>query len=268
MRRNTLCALVCLLFIEAALGQQPKPQADSQGPDGIVIQLQPQVAGGRDDEINNLKAAVSQLQDRLNQLAPAPTEGECKSVWPMNAYWKDGLQIESQNDLFRVHVGGQLQFDSGWNAASRAVQFGPGGIGELQDGAVFRRARLQIDGTMYEHIEWVAQFDFANSVDNDTSPSGTPIGSPSFADVWVGANDLPLIGTLRLGWMKEPIAFERLTSSRWLNFMERPPGGDSLGLRSPGIMFLKESDNERVTLAAGFFHAQNDNFGFGIGDGQ
>jgi hypothetical protein len=75
MRRNTLCALVNVLLIGVALGQQPILEVDTRGPDGIAVQLQPQVAGGRDDEINNLKAAVSQLQDRLNQLAPAPTEG-------------------------------------------------------------------------------------------------------------------------------------------------------------------------------------------------
>jgi phosphate-selective porin OprO/OprP len=33
-------------------------------------------------------------------------------------------------------------------------------------------------------------------------------------------------------------------------------------------MFLNWTEDERLTWAAGFFHAQNDNFGFGIGDGQ
>src|SRR6202035_4968956 len=122
--------------------------------------------------------------------------------------------------------------------------------------------RIRLDGDMYQHIEWVAQFDFANSVENDTSSGGTPIGSPSFSDVWIGANDLPLVGTVRAGWMKEPIGFEHLTSSRWLNFMERTPGGDSLGLHSPGIMVLNCSSDQRVTWAAGFYHVQNDNFGF------
>jgi phosphate-selective porin OprO/OprP len=186
----------------------------------------------------------------------------------MTAKWKDGLEISTADEAFRVHVGGRLQFDYGWNVASEAVQFGPGGIGELQDGAVFRRARIRIDGTMYQHLEWVAEFDFANNVDNDTSSGGTPIGSPSFTNVWIGANDLPVVGTLRAGWMKEPISFEHLTSSRWLNFMERAPGADSLSLRSPGVMILDSGLDQRVTWAFGFYHAQNDNFGFGIGDGQ
>jgi phosphate-selective porin OprO/OprP len=263
-----------------------------------------QTARAQADDIQALKAQVSQLQDRLDQLAPqlqeridalphrpsvftlggswplqavpsspglpdeACTKPEGSAAWPLSASWKYGLQLESKDDAFRVHVGGMLQFDYGWNAASQTVQFGPGGTGEFADGAYFRRARLRVDGTMYQHFEWVAEFDFANDIENDTSTSTQTIGSPSFKDVWFGVNDLPYLGTLRVGWMLEPIGFEHLTSSRWYNFMERAPGGDSLGLRSPGVLVHNWSPNERLTWAFGFFHAQNDNFGFGVGDGE
>src|SRR5262249_54191934 len=137
---------------------------------------------------------IAELQERLNRLAPGdaltrketpstgpsvtpsavasreqfsppkseattPTTAESDGSWPLTASWKDGLQFKSRDEEFRVHVGGLMQFDAGWNAASEAVQFGPGGIGELQDGAVFRRARLRIDGTLYKHFEWVTEFD-------------------------------------------------------------------------------------------------------------
>ena len=69
----------------------------------------------------------------------------------MNAYWKDGLQIESKDEIFRVHVGGTLQVDSGWNAAPEAVETGPGGIGELQDGGLLRRARIRIPPSRRQH---------------------------------------------------------------------------------------------------------------------
>ena len=65
------------------------------------------------------------------------------------------------------------------------MQFGPGGIGELQDGATFRRARIRIDGTMYQYFEWVAEYDFANSVENDTGSSTQTVGSPSFINAWM-----------------------------------------------------------------------------------
>jgi phosphate-selective porin OprO/OprP len=303
MRQAIFGALVSLLTVAGAgFAQQPASPESLPTLNGGAMLVPPQAGSAGADEIQALKAATRQIQERLNQLAPpaggqsagpapassmlsakfpvlpvdgsssggpgSPAESTSDTGWPLNGTWKYGLQIESADQAFRVHVGGNLQFDSGWNAASDAVQFGPGGTGELQDGAYFRRARIRIDGTMYEHFEWVAQFDFANNVENDTSSSTQTIGSPSFSDVWFGANDLPLVGTLRAGWMKEPIGFDHLTSSRWLNFMERAPGADSLGLHSPGIMMIDHTENERVTWAFGFFHAQNDNFGFGVGDGQ
>jgi phosphate-selective porin OprO/OprP len=186
----------------------------------------------------------------------------------MSAKWDNGLVIETKDKDFQVHVGGRAQFDSGWNSASQAVQFGPGGTGELQDGALFRRARLRIDGTMYQWIDWVVEFDFANDVENDASPGSQPIGSPSFTNVWIGFNEIPYVGTVRAGWLKEPIGFQHLMSSRWYNFMESSPGIGSLNLRSAGVLMRNTSADERVTWSAGVFHVQNDNFGFGFGDGE
>src|SRR5262245_40438679 len=205
-------------------------------------------------------------------LPSLPTEACAKSgssaAWPLSPRWDTGLLFARADDTFHVHVGGNLAFDYGWNAASQAVQFGPGGIGELADGAVFRYARLRIDGTIYQHLEWVTEFDFANNVNNDNSTSQTPIGSPSFTNNWIGVNDIPLIGTLRAGWMDEPMNFEHLTSIRWLNFMERAPGVGVLSLTSPGVLMHDTAADQRVTWSLGFFHAQNNNFGFGFGDGQ
>src|SRR5262249_2046958 len=141
-------------------------------------------------------------------------------------------------------------------------------IGELADGALLRRAHIRIDGTMYEHVEWVAEFDFANTIENDNGTSTQTLGTPSFINAWIGINDIPLAGTLRRGWMKEPIGLEFLTSSRWLNFMERTPGTNSFFTRSAGVMLLNASNDKRVTWAFGVFHSENDNFGFGFGDGE
>jgi phosphate-selective porin OprO and OprP len=303
VRRSLLAALASILFCGIGYGQPPTDMDSARtrvAPTAPGLAQPPRTQA---EEIQDLKAVLQQIQERLNRLEPnsaAAADGqrglpaalslpkvsgpvpadappalpslpnlpwsECPSPNSLHATWNDGLEISNAD--FRVHVGGTTQFDAGWNAAGNAVQFGPGGIGELQDGAYFRRARIRFDGTMYQHIEWVTEFDFANNVDNDTSSSTQPIGSPSFTNVWVGVNDLPLLGTVRAGWMKEPISFAHLTSSRWLNFMELAPGIGALGLRSPGVMVLNSSADERVTWAAGFFHVQNDNFGFGVGDGQ
>jgi phosphate-selective porin OprO/OprP len=273
-----------------------QPPTSTDGAHGIgtsTVQVPDPQPRTQTEEIQDLKANLRQIQERINRLEPAlapapflppaaggpnsplalptlPSLPLCQGSPPtsLNVVWKDGLLINSSNDEFRLHIGGLMHFDAGWNAAGNALQFGPGGTGELQDGAYFRRAALRIDGKMYQHIELVTEFDFANNVDNDTSSKTQTIGSPSFVNVWIAVNDLPLLGTVRTGWMKEPIGFEHLTSARWLNFMERAPGLAANSLRSPGIMLQNGSEDERITWAAGFFHAQNDNFGFGVGDGQ
>src|SRR5262249_33119786 len=114
--------------------------------------------------------------------------------------------------------------------------------------------------------EWMAEFDFANSVENDSGSSSQTIGTPSFTNVWFGVNDLPYLGTLRVGWMTEPLGLENVTSNRFLPFMERMPG--NLLFTSPGILVTNYTANERATWSIGMFHAQANNFGYGYGDGQ
>ncbi|MFL5245205.1 MAG: OprO/OprP family phosphate-selective porin [Gemmataceae bacterium] len=292
MHRFLLGLLASIYLCPVGVCQPPTEPDGIQGDGTSTVQERDRQPRTQTEEIEELKANLRQIHERLKRLElpsdpaalspplggpnapyasptlPAVPPCQDSPPTPMSAVWKDGLLVSSSNDDFRVHVGGLMHFDAGWNAAGNSVQFGSGGIGELQDGAYFRRANLRIDGTLYQHIEWLTEFDFANNVDNDTSSSTQPIGSPSFVNVWIAVNDLPLLGTVRTGWMKEPIGFEHLTSSRWLNFMERTPGVGTLNLRSPGILMQNASDDERVTWAAGVYHVQNDNFGFGVGDGQ
>jgi phosphate-selective porin OprO/OprP len=285
MRSNMLATAVCLVATSVGVCQQsfsgagpatrrgaflgaPQPDYPGPSPGGSPLPA-PQTIESAPAFTDQLPLVV--LQDQPNVPKPptlsSPGNEEGSNL-ALQAEWDNGLWLSSKDQAFRLHVGGLLQFDAGWNAAPGAVQFGPGGIGELQDGATFRRARIQIDGQAYEHFEWRAIFDFANSVENDTGTTNQPVGSPSFIEVWGGVTDVPILGTVRAGWMKEPISFAHLTSSAWLNFMERPPGYGALSLTSPGIMLINWTQDQRMTWAAGFFHTQNDNFGFGFGDGQ
>lgn len=290
MRFSLLGIAVSLLTAGVGVGQEPP--RDGAPPHQGASLGQPEAADARNAEINELRARLLQIQTRLDQIAPpaasgqqstpaspkgpeaakqesaATAEEEKESNPVLRAVWKNGLQIETKDRDFRVHVGGLLQFDAGGNVAGTAVQFGPEGTGEFQDGAVFRRARIRTDGQMYQHFEWVAEFDFANGVENDNGTSTQATGAPSFVNVWAGVTDVPVLGNVRVGWMKEPINFSHLESTSFLDFMERPPGLASLSLRSPGILVTDWTEDQRVTWAVGFFHVQNDNFGFGIGDGH
>ena len=169
--RGFLCAALSVLVSGPVMAQQLAPADNTRPRDPVALQPGATAGNGQAEEIRQLKAAVVHLQEQVNQLSskpdpsnsqgrltppinplplfdplsrddPAPgqaasnqAKSEGEPAWRMHADWRDGLQIAAADEAFRVHVGGRLQFDSGWNAAGQAVQFGPGGIGELQDGA-------------------------------------------------------------------------------------------------------------------------------------
>jgi len=77
--------------------------------------------------------------------AAAPQPYVVGSDAKMSASWKNGLEIQSANKDYRVHIGGRTQIDGVWLQQSSAFT-GAGGVGDA-DSVNFRRARLRIDGT-------------------------------------------------------------------------------------------------------------------------
>ena len=59
----------------------------------------------------------------------------------LNAFWDNGPVLESSDKVYRVHIGGRLEFDNTWYYQSSTLPF------QLQDGADMRRARLRADGS-------------------------------------------------------------------------------------------------------------------------
>lgn len=215
---------------------------------------------------------------------PPPAKEEPKAEEPyeiasdlkMSASWKNGLEVQSAHKDFRVHVGGRTQVDAVWLDGSNEAFLGTGGIGD-QDSVNFRRARLRVDGTMYEFIDWACEYEFLNTVNlnqglepatqNNTVTASCP------TDLWVDFKELPVVGHLRMGNMKEPIGLEHQTSSRFLDFMERSylqdayTGPFNNGF-TPGVMFWDTSENKRWHYSLGTFKNNNNIFAFGVGDGE
>ena len=191
-----------------------------------------------------MSAAIERYMKNIDAKKKADDEAkkaagyEVGSDLKMNATWNNGLELSTANKDFRVHVGGRTQFDVGWFSVDPNLYTAAGGptagLGNTYgDGADFRRARLRIDGTMYETIEWAAEYDFVNSAALGAVPSvpGVPFvpGNlatqprtvTAFTDMWWTFKELPMIGNLRIGQQKEAIGFEHLVSSRYQPFMER-----------------------------------------------
>jgi phosphate-selective porin OprO/OprP len=194
----------------------------------------------------------------------------------MKARWDHGLWVETADRAFRVHVGGRAQYDMVWMTAPDSVMFGPGGTGPIDDGFNFRRGRISVDGTFYEVIDFVTEWDFINTANLDPTLPGTQgnvANTPVPTDVWAQITHLPWIGNVRIGNQKPPISFEHLTSSRFLNFLERSLsfdafiGGLDNGFR-PGVQMYNWSEDERMTWALGVFKTNQNIFGWNTGDGE
>ena len=96
------------------------------------------------------------------------------SAWKTG--WNNGIEWASEDKQFKVHIGGRTQFDSVWVGQQDHALDGAGGINgsKAQDAVDFSRARLQANGTIYETIDYLAEFDFVNSQSVDPNATGSP----------------------------------------------------------------------------------------------
>ena len=230
------------------------------------------------DRIAALEARVRQLEgDRAaesaasspNSLSPdslpeSPDTGYVVgSDTSLLARWKYGLDLESKNKDFHIHIGGRTQYDNSFFANDPDLTVSPniGGIGPQRDSFQFRRGRLRIEGTMYENFDFAAEYDFVNTLAPASPSSGQPVVAvPGITDLWGTVTHLPRIGNVRIGNMKEPIGMEHVNSSRFLPFIERSFMMDVVfgpfnnGF-TPGVMMFDRRQDERATWAIGWFSA-------------
>jgi phosphate-selective porin OprO/OprP len=192
--------------------------------------------------------------------------------------WADGLQAQSANKDFRVKVGGRTQVDAVAFSAAPGPNRQPGQAGldpELADTVDFRRARFRIEGRMYELYDWACEYDFVNqiNVNNERYPTERDSGPlTAVTDLWLQMRELPILGTLRVGNQKDPYGYEHLTSSRWLNFMERSFSQDAFegpfnnGF-VPGIQVMNATEDGSVGWQVGEFKNTTNPFGFSNSSG-
>ena len=114
-------------------------------------------------------------------------------------------------------------------------------------GTEFRRVRLHSSGIISQNVEYKLQLDFANK-------------DVSWKDIFIQLNKLPLTkGSLRIGYFKEPLRLEVLTSSKYITFMERSLSNTFLPERNSGVMYNTNIAN-KISLQAGVF-SNGYNFG-------
>jgi phosphate-selective porin OprO/OprP len=203
---------------------------------------------------------------------PAPE----KKRFHLEASWEDGLRLESADQQFHVHVGGNAQVDSTWLIAPKSAFFIPGGgtNGVENAAATFlRRARFRIDGDIYDQFDFVVEYDFSHAENENSglqpNSFGNLAGSPVPCNIWMQVRDVPVLGNVRLGNQVKPIGMTNNTNQAFLPFMERPDNQDAFyapfdsGFEL-GLTARNWSESERVTWQYGIYRPSIDEVGVSL----
>lgn len=189
--------------------------------------------------------AAEPQQANADDLAQRVADLE-KALGDMKA--KEAEAKKKAAEKFSVSVDGRVYVDSvffGQSAGSVAA------FGDAQDTVQFRTARLGAQGSGFDVFDYKIEVDFAGR-------DSTNDQSTAFKDVYLGINDLPLLGRVQIGHYKEPLSLEELTSSRYITFMERSLVNVFAPQRNVGIAAYRVSENERFTFAFGGFRTIGD----------
>jgi len=154
-------------------------------------------------------------------------------------YWNDGLRIDSPSERLRLKVNFLLNADGGYIRAGedldRSFPDLVGGHFEL------RRLRMLTSGRVARHMAFSVQFEFADDQFN-------------IKDIWYSVEDIPFLGTVFVGHLKEPFSLEELTGSQSLTFMERSLPTRALAIgRNAGLMVQNSGLDGRLYWSGGVF---------------
>jgi phosphate-selective porin OprO/OprP len=267
-----------LLKIQAQLSHQPLPTV-APAPAQIQAPATTPTAPLSQSDVQKIVGDYLNAKDEQAKVAAQanPDHFVVGRQLGMTTYWNNGLWTETADKAFKIHVGGRTQLDYVGYRGADDVQFGAGGVGRVQDGVNFRRARLEVDGTLWEVIDFFAEYEFLGNTFNvdPTLPANAKniVNTPGPTDLWATLTHLPVIGNVRVGNHKPPISLEHLTSSRFLDFLERSYafdtycGGTNNGFL-PGVSVFNWTEDERITWHVGIWKNNQTVLGWNVGGGE
>jgi phosphate-selective porin OprO/OprP len=253
---------------DTATGDKTQLEAAAKKDPATAAQTQPEAAAKREGEGDSDKRADDWY--RVGTLLDVKAS--------FNEY--DYLWFTTPNKDFTMHIGAWVQLDNVfWDQASElktppGKRPGPaqgvasgvalGGIGDLEDGIFFRRIRPFMEGTFWETFEYRLNL----ALENDQ------FETTGLDEFWVAVNKLPVIGTIRVGHIKNALGIEgdMTSSSRTMTFMERSSYSEAIELNQnfvTGIWFGNNFFDQHMTYAFTAFRPDNaQSTGVFFGDGQ
>ena len=219
---------------------------------GLVLAQEKNVSEEILDILRDREQITDQEYKELKQKAEAEKKATKGEETDFRAYWKDGLRLDTRDKQIQLRIGGRIEAD--W------AVYGPDDTieNDFQSpdiegfGTEFRRARLFVSGSLYDAVEFKAQYDFAG-------------GDADFYDVFIGLKHIPVVGNVKVGHLKEPFSLNYQTSDKYILFMERSLQNLFVPGYNMGIMFSNTALDDHLTWRAGIFQEAN-SFGDSFND--
>ena len=164
---------------------------------------------------------------------------------PFSIKWDNGFRVTSQDNNFKLKFGGRIMWDHAYFKQDDDLDASFGEL-ESSDGTEFRRVRFFISGLLYKNFEFKLNVDWAG-------------GITTLKDAYIGVRNLPIVGTVRVGHVKEPLRFDALTSSKYIVFLERGIPADISNERNNGILLMNDFLDDKLSIQAGVFRNANSN---------
>lgn len=164
---------------------------------------------------------------------------------PFSLKWDNGFKLTSQDNQFALKFGGRIMVDHAYFFQDDALteNFGPL---ISKSGTEIRRARLFFGGDIYENTHFKFEADFSgNKVELKT--------------VYIGFSNLPAIGNIRIGHIKEPFRLSALNSSKYTTFMEVAQNAAFVQTRNNGILLYNDFLEDRLSAQLSTFRNANNN---------
>lgn len=158
--------------------------------------------------------------------------GEKPAAKPFTAGYKSGFWIQSEDETFKLRVGGYVQGDGRFYTGDDAKL----GV----DTFVMRRVRPSLQGTVAQYVDFYVLSDFGG---------GTAVVQDAYAD-FHPSNAF----RIRAGKLKEPVGLERLQSGQSILFVERALPTAIVPNRDLGIQVHGDLAGGVVNYAIGIFN--------------
>jgi phosphate-selective porin OprO/OprP len=162
-----------------------------------AIELQQSQMRQMQEELNKLRQErAAQQEEVTKRLVEAEKKADEAAKLPINAGYKDGFFLKSEDDRFRINLTGYLQSWFILEAGDR----------QQQNTFRVRRSRLNINGTFFKDFGYFFEAEFG--------------GTARLEESWASYKRFPE-ATLIVGQHKPRYSLDNLTSSRDLDFAER-----------------------------------------------